>query len=267
MGHDDRLIDKIIPKDFNVGCRRPTPGEGYLEALVAPKTTVFTETIGKITPNGFTDSEGKEYECDVIICATGFDTSFRPRFPIIGREGLYLDQLWASLPRSYLGIAAPKMPNYFMFTGPFIPVAQGSVLPILSQVSQYLIRVIRKMQKQHIRAVVPKDSAIADFMEHSEAYMPRTCWGDPCRSWFKQGRKDGNIVMWPGSRLAFFDAIEDPQWEDFDIEYYSKNRFGYFGSGFTKQEFDPNGDFSTYLNHDFKHLPVKSDLEAKLSKM
>lgn len=68
---DPRLVDKIIPKNFNPGCRRPTPAPGYLEALVAPNATIFTDAIGHITEKGFVDHEGNEHESDVIICATG----------------------------------------------------------------------------------------------------------------------------------------------------------------------------------------------------
>lgn len=32
LNRDKRLCDKIIPKNFNPGCRRPTPAPGYLEA-------------------------------------------------------------------------------------------------------------------------------------------------------------------------------------------------------------------------------------------
>lgn len=72
---DPVLADKIIPKHFNVGCRRPTPGNGYLEALVAANTTCFTDPISHITPAGFIDHRGHEHAVDVIICATGFNTS------------------------------------------------------------------------------------------------------------------------------------------------------------------------------------------------
>jgi cation diffusion facilitator CzcD-associated flavoprotein CzcO len=49
-----------------------------------------------------------------MICATGFDTSFRPRFSIIGRGGKDLREEWVDEPRSYLSIAAHGFPNYFM---------------------------------------------------------------------------------------------------------------------------------------------------------
>ena len=257
LGGDPRLVDRIIPKDFNVGCRRPTPGNGYLEALVGEKTTTFTETIGAITPNGFKDAAGNEYEVDVIICATGFDTTYKPQFPVVGLNGTVLQERWAKIPESYLGAAAPQMPNYFMFTGPFTPVAQGAILPIITHMSNYFVQVIRKMSSQHIRRLSPKESVIAQFMEHCRAYLPRTCWSDPCASWFKQGT-DGPLVMWPGSRLAFFEAVKTPNFEDYDIEYFSQNRFGFLGSGFAWYEFREDGDTTPYLDGEFKTaLPRK----------
>jgi hypothetical protein len=50
------LLKHIIPDDFNVACRRPTPGNGYLEALAGPKSHVFTNNIGGITKKGVIDS-------------------------------------------------------------------------------------------------------------------------------------------------------------------------------------------------------------------
>lgn len=67
---DQRLIDAIVPTKFVVGCRRPTPGNGYLEALSEPNVTVFTEMFQTITEKGFLDAEGNEHEVDIIVCAT-----------------------------------------------------------------------------------------------------------------------------------------------------------------------------------------------------
>ncbi|KAK7409356.1 hypothetical protein QQX98_008481 [Neonectria punicea] len=232
LKNDARLVDKIVPNNFN-------------------KTTTFTETIHSITPNGFKDQAGNEYECDVIIAATGFDTSYRPRFPVIGLDGVVLAERWAELPESYMGVAAPKMPNYFMFTGPFTPVAHGSILPIITHMTNCFIQLIRKMCEQHIRRVTPKDAIVSHFIEHCRAYLRRTCWVDPYTSWFKQGKPDGPLVMWPGSRLAFFEAVKSPNFEDYNIAYWSSNRFGYLRSGFAWYEFGEDGDTTPYLDGGF----------------
>jgi cation diffusion facilitator CzcD-associated flavoprotein CzcO len=65
-----RLIDAMVPKKFLVGCRRPTPGNGYLEALNEPNVEVYTEMFQKVTGKGFIDHQGNEVEVDVFVCAT-----------------------------------------------------------------------------------------------------------------------------------------------------------------------------------------------------
>jgi hypothetical protein len=249
LANNPRLIDKIIPKDFNVGCRRPTPGNGYLEALVAPKTTVYTsdDPLAAITPTGFRTSSGADIAVDVIICATGFDTSFRPPFPITGLDGVPIHEKWSKFPLSYGGVAVPHVPNYFMYSGPFAPVAQGSVLPLLTLASKHFLQIIAKMRKEHIRSLSPREGPTRDFGAHAALYLKRTAWADPCSSWFKQGSTHGPLVMWPGSRLAFFDHLRVPKFEDYDIQYESGNRWGYLGNGFTVEEFN-GSDIAYYLD-------------------
>ena len=117
------------------------------------------------------------------------------------------------------------------------------------------------MRKQHVRRLSPKQSAVNDFMEHCAAYLPRTCWADPCTSWFKQGTKDGQVVMWPGSRLAFFDLMQRVNWEDYEVEYWSGNRWGWLGNGFSSVEFDGETDITYYLDGE---KPDSTDLASEL---
>lgn len=123
---NETLEQLVIPK-WGVGCRRLTPGVSYLETLVSEKVSVVYGDIQQITERGCV-CDDTEYPVDVLICATGFDTSFRPRFPIIGLGGKNLADVWADEPKSYLGLAAPGFPNYFMFIGPNSPVGNGPVL-------------------------------------------------------------------------------------------------------------------------------------------
>jgi len=78
MRDKPKLADTLIPTTFPVGCKRPTPGNGYLEALMQDNVHVYqNEGLSQITPKGFVDAAGSEVEVDVIILATGFDTSVR----------------------------------------------------------------------------------------------------------------------------------------------------------------------------------------------
>jgi cation diffusion facilitator CzcD-associated flavoprotein CzcO len=109
---DSPIADYIIPA-FSVGCRRPTPGVGYLEALTKDNVRVVRDKIEKIVPDGIVLTTGEIIKIDTFICATGFDLSFCPRFPIIGRNGVNLAEQWKERPTAYLSMAPENMPNYF----------------------------------------------------------------------------------------------------------------------------------------------------------
>lgn len=112
LGEDSPLLKHIIP-DFAVGCRRPTPGNGYLEALTKDNVRVVTDSIAEIVPDGVKLRSGEVIPVDTFVCATGFDISFRPRYPIIGRDGISLSEQWKDKPTGYLSLAVPNMPNHF----------------------------------------------------------------------------------------------------------------------------------------------------------
>jgi len=242
---DPRLIEKIIPKDFNPGCRRPTPAPGYLEALIADNTTVFTENIKKITPTGFVDQEGREYDVDVIICATGFDTSWKPNFPFVV-DGNDLRNIWAKGVTSYLSIGVPEFPNYFMYCGAYGPLAHGSFIPLIEKWTDYIMKVIEKVQVENIKSLRPRSNVAEQFRQHADLFLQRTAWTSPCSSWFKQGKIDGSPPIYPGSRLHFFELLKNPRFEDFAIQYWDQNQWAFLGNGFEVREFDGR-DITYYL--------------------
>lgn len=108
-----KLAELMLPT-FPVGCRRQTPGPGFLEALIQDNVETRFDDIEKITEKGILSKTGEELEFDAIVCATGFDTTFRPAFPLIGRNGVNLAQKWdEDKPKAYFGITVPGFPNYF----------------------------------------------------------------------------------------------------------------------------------------------------------
>src|SRR5262249_34908077 len=104
--------DLLVPKNFAVGCRRPTPGNGYLEALCEDNVTVVSSDITEFTPKGLRTADGEEHEFDIIVCATGFDVSWRPHYPTIGRNGVDMSKYWKDTPNTYLSITVANFPNY-----------------------------------------------------------------------------------------------------------------------------------------------------------
>lgn len=57
---------------------------------MADNAEVVTEEIIKISEKGLHTQDGKIYEVDMIVCATGFNTSFCPNFDLIGILPVFL---------------------------------------------------------------------------------------------------------------------------------------------------------------------------------
>ena len=244
------LEEKLIP-EWPLGCRRLTPGVGYLESLTKPNVNVVYGEINEVTERGCLCSDGNEYPVDVLICATGFDTSFKPRFPVIGPTGLNLQDSWAKEAQSYFGLAAADIPNYLIFLGPNCPIGNGPVLCAIEAQADWMLQVIDRYQCNNIYSFSPKQEAINDFIEHKNNFMKDTVWSEPCRSWYKSNQADAPVTaLWPGSTLHYIEALNELRWDDFNVKYRG-NRFAWLGNGYSQTEIDQTCDWAYYIrDHD-----------------
>jgi hypothetical protein len=198
-------------------CRRATPGNGYLEALCSDKVQVVWGEIDSFDAHGIKSASGEHFAVDAVICATGFDMSFCPRFPIVGSRGVDLQKKWATDPECYLSVSAAEMPNYFMYLGPGSPLGHGSVVSSLERVTEYIAKFVAKLQTQNYSSVVPKKHVPRAYKRQTLAWVAKTAWDSHCVSTYKNGRVDGPVIaLHPGSRLHFFELLKHPRWEDFE---------------------------------------------------
>ncbi|KAI0372040.1 FAD/NAD-P-binding domain-containing protein [Pilatotrama ljubarskyi] len=246
------IAEHLIP-DFPVACRRLTPGPGYLEALCEDNVDFVPTPIKRVTERGIETEDGKFQELDVIICATGYDTSYQLPFKILGRGGVDLNEKWKPHPVTYLTIAVDQFPNMFIALGPNAAVASGMLLPLIEQQIMYAVQATAKMQRERLKSMEVKAEAVRDFDEYLEAYFPRTVFTEKCRSWYKLGKEEGRVTgLWPGSTLQAVKAIEHPRWEDYNYELADpvKNRFYWLGDGQTLSEKTLTGDRTHHFRWD-----------------
>ncbi|KAI9745057.1 MAG: hypothetical protein M1818_001335 [Claussenomyces sp. TS43310] len=243
---DPALEERMIP-NWSVGCRRLTPGVKYLESLKKDNVRLVMSKIKEITPNGARCEDGQEYPFDVLICATGFDVSFRPRFPLLGLGGRNLQDIWREDAKGYLGLAAPDMPNYFVFLGPNCPIGNGPILAAIEAQADYMLKWCDRWQTENIRSFTPKQVAIEDFVTHSDNFMKGTVWTEGCSSWYKGNSITGRVsALWPGSTLHYLEVLSQLRADDWEVTY-SGNRFAWLGNGYSQTELDPTCDWAYYI--------------------
>ncbi|EMD01190.1 hypothetical protein BAUCODRAFT_29631 [Baudoinia panamericana UAMH 10762] len=249
LNHDPELCEKLIPT-YELGCRRITPGSGYLEAFTQRNVHVTNSQIKLVDAGGIHTADGGYYELDVIVCATGFDISQTPSFPIIGREGVSLAEKWKDEPESYISLACPDMPNLFFFTGPNATVGHGSLIYSLDWSAEWMVSWFRKMAEEDIASIAPKQDVVDEFVRYGDQIHKTLTWTGGCRSWYKANRIDGRVTATFAGSATLYEKLVNGRIrpEDFDIRYRSANRWRFLGNGFTQYELAPGSDLAYYVD-------------------
>ncbi|KAL2813206.1 hypothetical protein BDW59DRAFT_178271 [Aspergillus cavernicola] len=256
------LLADLLP-DFPPLCKRLSPGPGYLEALTAPKVKLITTSISRVDETGVVTSCGTHRPVDAIICATGFETNPGGGFPIVGRDGVNLREKYSHRPETYLGLSSDGFPNFFQSLGPNSFQGAGNLLIMIEQLHTYVAEIITRMAYDNIGLVEPKRAQVERFTRLCEKYFERTVYSADCASWYKtsppagsaslEERKKGRVTaLWPGSSLHYLKALEKVRWEDFKLQTYNGNEFGWFGNGWMLGERKQQVDGETltcYLNY------------------
>ncbi|KAF5263665.1 hypothetical protein FOXYS1_5574 [Fusarium oxysporum] len=266
LGSRPDLLESFSPT-FGVGCRRLTPGPGYLEALSQPNVNFITQGIESINETGLKLSgpEGRQIDVDVLVCATGFQTNYTPPFPVIGKQGVTLKDKFNPFPATYLTMAVDGFPNYFMMLGPNSAIGAGSLTCLLEAEGDYIVKCIRKLQKEDYVTMTPKSSRVQDFADYIGEYFKKTVYMDDCKSWYKIGGGYGDKIsaLWPGSVMHALETLRAPRWEDFEFEEIHENRLRWLGNGWSMcvMEEEEQGDPSWYVNPDIVDVPPEGKPE------
>lgn len=199
MGPGNEELKKFIIPNWSPGCRRISPGDGYLEALVQPNVSPVFNGIKKIVADGILTEDGALHKMDVLVCATGFQVAFRPAFKVVNGDGVTLDDDWGKGPNLYLGLSAPRFPNFYTIVGPGATWSSGTLLPSIETSVEYAVKMMCKIQKEHIKSLDVKQEALDDIYAHFDEFHKTTVWQEECRSWFKDGKIKNRIYLWPGS--------------------------------------------------------------------
>ncbi|GKU10037.1 unnamed protein product [Fusarium langsethiae] len=237
--NDPHDLKALLPTSYKAGCRRFTPADMYMEALNQPNVELISTSITRVEGDAIITADGEQHTYDMIVCGTGFEP-YTPRFPIKGRGTANLSDLWSIEGgyESYLAATVAGFPNFFVFNPPICPV-NGSAYPGIQRASDYIMRVIDRLQKDCLKSICIKQSAQDAFNKWVQSRMREMVWAGPCSSWYKL--PNGKVIVpWPGTILHYYAATEIVRWEDYDIRFEDDDQmFASFGNGITIDGFTP----------------------------
>jgi cation diffusion facilitator CzcD-associated flavoprotein CzcO len=212
---DEALRKKLTP-DYPIGCKRILFADDLYPTLMRPNVSLVTEGIARITPKGIETKDGASHPFDVIIYATGFETTgWEWSMNVIGRGGVHLHDAWAKGPEAYLGITAANFPNLFMLYGPNTNLGHNTITFMLERQVEYTVKALQAMEAKNLAVMEVKKSVQERFNRDLQAALAKTTWADPhCRSWYKNA--DGRITQnWSSHTRDYAAATANVNLDDY----------------------------------------------------
>ena len=200
---DPAVAEKLAPKDYPYGTKRPPIDTDYYETFNRPNVSLvdLRETpITEATPEGLRTT-GADYDLDVIVFATGFDamTGSLLRIDIRGRDGLTLREKWDDGPATYLGLQVAGFPNMFIVTGPGSPSVLTNMPLAIEQHVEWIGDCISHLLSQGLTRVEATEEAEETWVEEVRQVADATLF-PLADSWYR----GANI---PGKKRVFMPYV------------------------------------------------------------
>lgn len=213
---DPELRRKLTP-NYPVGCKRVLYADDYYPALLRPNVALETGAIERITADGVQIRSGAHHALDVLVFATGFETTgWHWPFEVTGRAGKLADA-WKDGPEAYLGITTAGFPNFFMLYGPNTNLGHNSITFMLERQSEYIVQALGEMRQRTLSAMEPSREAQDRFNREVQQALAARTWADPsCNSWYKNaaGR---NTQNWHSHTRDYAAATKTVNFDDYVV--------------------------------------------------
>ncbi len=212
----DRGLRERLTPDYQPFCKRQVMSASYYRAIRSRNADVVTAAIEEITPQGIRTADGREYDVDLLILATGFRAhNYMRPMNLRGRDGLDIDDAWAKGPRAYRMTAIPGFPNFFTVLGPNSPTGSISLQYSAELTAQYIAQWLQRFRDGELDTVEVTEQATTKFNDDVATALGPTVWNTGCNSWYLTD--EGNVDLWPYDRKTMTAMLSRPDEGDFHI--------------------------------------------------
>lgn len=200
----DPDLRRALTPDYPIGGKRILISDDYYATLQRENVELVTTPIDHVEKDAVVLRDGRCLETDVLILATGFQTtSFLAPMRIEGLGGRSLDDEWAEGARAYLGLSVPGFPNLFMMYGPNTNLGHNSIIFMIECQTRYIMDCLGKMVRRDVQAIDLRREVMEDYDAKVQEELAKTVWARTGASWYKNAR--GRITNnWSGSTIRYW---------------------------------------------------------------
>lgn len=188
--NDPKKAEMLAPKDkpHPYGTKRVSLEQNYFEQFNRPNVDIVdlkADPIDLLTSTGLKTTSGQEYDLDIIILATGFDsiTGGLTQIDIRGQNNVSIKEKWEKGVYTHLGMTTSGFPNFFFIYGPQAPTAFATAPPCIEAQGDWIGNALVHMHENGLTSMQPREEAEKAWKEHVNESAKRGLY-EGTQSWY-----------------------------------------------------------------------------------
>ena len=214
---DPRLRRRLTP-DYEIGCKRILFSDDYYGALQLGHVRLESTPLARIADSGGTPGDpgrtaiagsGNRYELDVLVLATGFNST-RPSIAghIRGRRARLLSDEWSNGMAAHASTTVHGFPNMYVLDGPNAALGHNSAIYMIETQVGYVLSALDHLAASDADALDVTAEAVHSYMRDIDEMAQDTVWvRGGCTSWYRDERTGRVALLWPDSATSFRDRL------------------------------------------------------------
>jgi 4-hydroxyacetophenone monooxygenase len=220
LGDRADLLEVCIP-DYPPYGKRILLDNGWFATLRRDNVHLVTDPIQCVEATGVTTADGHTRPADVLIIATGFETTqLTARLDVRGRDGVELAQVWADdNPTAHLGITVPGFPNLFLMAGPNTGLGHGGSAMFQAECqARYITAMLVEMSARGLGSVEVRPEVHDRFVAKVDAEHAELIWTHPGMTNWYRNRHGRITALMPFRLVDYWQMTHDPDLSEYLTE-------------------------------------------------
>jgi len=200
----DPALRAALTPDYEIGCKRALFSDDYFAAVQRPNVTLEASALTGVEGGVAVAASGARHELDVLIFATGFETS-RPPFArlVTGRDGETLAAHWSEGMVSHASTVVHGFPNLFVLDAPNAALGHHSAFEIIEAQIGYVLGALDFLDAAPAPLEVSAEAEAA-YSAEIDRLAGRTVWTQGgCSSWYLDPASGRVTLLWPAPVAEF----------------------------------------------------------------
>jgi 4-hydroxyacetophenone monooxygenase len=215
----DDLVAKTVPAYPAFG-KRMLLDNGWYAALRKPAVELVAEEVAAVDASGVICPSGQRRGVDVIVLATGFQTTrYLGPVDVIGRGGRELHEAWGDdNAEAYLSFMTPGFPNLLITYGPNSQGSGGSFTLSAELQTNFVVQMIVAMLDHDLGTVEPRADVFDAYIARIDGLLKKMIWSHPNVETYYNNRHGRVVVPRPYSVVDWWHLLRRPRLGDYATE-------------------------------------------------